>query len=79
MKLGLPTRGKWTSEHDVSQGKSEVFKNLHHYQCFVRILEFYYFLSVTLKLYMLRMIQNYIFEKVFVIRYMISIDNIEIK
>ena len=36
-------------------------------------------LYAYLKLYMLKMTQNYIFEKVFVIRYMIGIDNIEIK
>ena len=43
------------------------------------ILEFYYFLYIILKLYMLRMTQNYIFEKVFFIWYMIGIDNIVIK
>ena len=59
--------------------KSEVSKNLYYYQCFVHIPEFYYFLSVTLKLYVLRMTQNYISEKGFVIRYMIGIDNIVIK
>ena len=35
----------------------------------------YYFLCITLKLYKLRMTQNYIFEKEFVIWYMIGIDN----
>ena len=41
--------------------------------------EFYYLLYIILKLYMLRMTENYIFEKIFVIWDMIGIDNIVIK
>ena len=88
MKFGLVTRGKWTSEHDISQDmyffiythicKSEVSK---YYIIFnaLYIIEFYYFLYIILKFYMLRMTQNYIFEKVFIIWYMIGIENTIIK
>ena len=65
MKIGLVTRGKWTSKNDISQDvhththththiwKSEVSK----YYIIVNalyILEFYYFLCVALKLYMIK-------------------------
>ena len=89
----LTTRGKWTSSLRtciyiyifvvkiylyIHNCKSEVSKSLNHYSCFIHtwILLFlvYYF-----KLYMLRMTQNYIFEKLFVIWYITDIDNIVIK
>ena len=78
----LETRGKWTLEHDVSHDvyiytyiwKKYIYiyiiakvKFPKTYQCFIHIFEFYYFLYITLKLYKLRMTQNYIFEKVFII------------
>ena len=72
MKFGLATGGKWTLEYDISQDvcvcvcvythicKSEVSKT---YTIIYTLYtpEFYYFLCVILKLYMLRMTQKLYF------------------
>ena len=70
VKFGLATGSKWTSEHDVFQDvcvcvythicKSEVSK-IYTIIYTLYTPEFYYFLCVILKLYMLRMTQKLYF------------------
>ena len=73
VKHDLATRGKWTLEPNLSQDVciyiyTHIFAKAKFQKTYtivnaLYILEFYYFLCVTLKLYMLRMTQNYILRK----------------